>query len=178
MYCSFVTRSFDFFPEPYKVSWENQEALKKVLGEGFTVEIREDAQAFVVSVRPGRDLVGHSWMDRAEEAFKAADEAAKAKKAAEKAKMDAWICPNLPKPTKLTKGLAKVIKRYLDDVKREIAAEDYGMANCYATDALDLIDIMSEVNAGNQATARRKIENLDTAVRDYIPEDVWQWIHA
>jgi hypothetical protein len=177
MYCSSVTRSFDFFPEPYKVSWENLEALKKLLGEGFTVEIREDAQAFVVGIRPGHDLVGYSWLDRAEEAFKAAVDAAKAKTEALRAKMIAWKAPILPKPTALTLPLVKVIKRTLNEVEKNIREGDFSMAACYASDADDLIEVMVLVAADDQKGAYRKASGMDTAVRDNIPESIWKWLH-
>jgi len=178
MILSNATSTFELDPSPYKVSWENLEALKTVLpAEGVSVDIREDAGAFVLKIKTNVNLTP-GWMDQAELAFQAADAAAKAKKAALKAKMSAWTAPVVESNTKLTKGLAAVIKRQFAEVERNIAEEDWGMAQCYASDAADLIGIMRELDAGNQATARRLIENLDTIVRDGIPENIWQWIHA
>ena len=172
-----MTKTFDFIPTPHKVSWENLGALLKVLGDGFDVGYREDGEAFVVTVRPGSTLPPR-WMDLAAEAFLEADAAIQAKKAALKVAMQGWVAPVLPEPTKLTKKLAKQIDRYLKEVAKNVAAEDFGMAQCYASDAADLIKIMVEVDAGHQATAYRLAENLDTVVRENIPEDVWNWMRA
>jgi hypothetical protein len=176
MICSNASTSFDLNPAPAKVSWENLEALKKVL-PGCSIDIREDCGAFVIKTKAGVDLP-EGWEAAAERAFLTADAAALAKKAAIKAAMEGWKAPVLPEPTALTKKLARQIGRYLKEAEKNIAEGDYGMAQCYASDAADLIVIMREVDAGHQATAYRLVDNLDTIVRDSIPEDVWNWLRA
>lgn len=176
MICNNLTSSFDLTPSPYKVSWENMEALKKVLPD-CSIVIREDCKAFVITMKGDIKLPAR-WEAAAEAAFKAADAAILAKKAAVKAAMEGWKAPVLPEPTALTKKLARVIGRYIKDAEKNIAEEDWGMAQCYASDAADLTKIMVEVDAGNQATAYRLADNLDTIVRENIPEDVWNWMRA
>jgi hypothetical protein len=49
------------------------------------------------------------------------------------------------------------------------------MLTLQSKDYLDLVKIANLINAGEKAKAMKQIYNLDTEVRDYIPQDVWNY---
>lgn len=52
---------------------------------------------------------------------------------------------------------------------------DVEMLKVQTTDYLDLIKIANLINNGDTTKAMKQIYNLDTEVRDYIPQDVWDY---
>ena len=52
---------------------------------------------------------------------------------------------------------------------------DVDMLNVQTKDYLDIIKIANLINNGDKVKAMKQIYNLDTEVRDYIPQDVWDY---
>ena len=52
---------------------------------------------------------------------------------------------------------------------------DVGMMKVQSNDYLDLLKIANLINAGDLIKAMKQIYDLDTEVRDEIPDDVWNY---
>jgi hypothetical protein len=65
------------------------------------------------------------------------------------------------------------IKRF--NKAHELWLGDVEMLTLQSKDYLDLVKIANLINAGEKAKAMKQIYNLDTEVRDYIPQDVWNY---
>lgn len=52
---------------------------------------------------------------------------------------------------------------------------DAEMMKVQGSDYLDLIKIANLINNGDTVKAMKKMQDLDTEVRDYIPDDVWNY---
>ena len=70
-------------------------------------------------------------------------------------------------------ALYGVIMNTYGEAKREYKAKDYGQALMYWNDMLDLLDIQDTVDKGNLSSAYDHARQLDTAVRDDIPNKLW-----
>ena len=58
---------------------------------------------------------------------------------------------------------------------------DLEMWDMYVSDTSDLIDVIDLIELNEVSGAFVRASNLDTAVRDVIPTDVWNWmsiVHA
>ena len=65
------------------------------------------------------------------------------------------------------------IKRFTDS--HYIWLGDVEMMKTQSGDYLDLIKIANLINNGDTIKAMKKMYDLDTEVRDYIPDDVWHY---
>jgi hypothetical protein len=65
------------------------------------------------------------------------------------------------------------IKRF--NRAHELWLGDVDMLNVHAKDYLDIIKVANLINAGERAKAMKKMYDLDTEVRDEIPNDVWNY---
>ena len=66
------------------------------------------------------------------------------------------------------------IKRF--NRAHELWLGDVNMLTVHTKDYLDLIKIANLINANQLTKAMKQIDNLDTEVRDEIPQDVWDYI--
>ncbi len=75
------------------------------------------------------------------------------------------------------KMMDEVIKTYNDRIQREIVNEDFDQALCYANDGKDLIAFRNVLDTGSRKEALAFRKELDTIVREHIPEKVYDYLN-
>jgi hypothetical protein len=181
MSLSFIASLYDLDPSPHKVTWENLMALQNAFKDmDITVEYREDHQAFRLRVSQTDSMVSSDALwSAAMVAMTTATKMKALKDKATKAKVMSWCpCSILPATeTKLTAGLCSVIRGKVQMHKRMSIAKDWSAAWSYAQDVDALFKIVNEIDKGHKKRAERLVCQLDTAVRDYVPQAVWDWFN-
>lgn len=66
------------------------------------------------------------------------------------------------------------IKRF--NRAHELWIGDLNMLTVHTKDYLDIVKIGDLINAAQPTKAMKQIYDLDTEVRDEIPQDVWDWL--
>jgi soluble cytochrome b562 len=72
--------------------------------------------------------------------------------------------------------MAKQVYQVAKDWQREGDSADEDMQGAYDSDAKDLNGIGLLIQTGKLDEARQKVRNLDTIVRDQVPDDVWDFL--
>jgi hypothetical protein len=69
--------------------------------------------------------------------------------------------------------MQKSAERKFAEAKKE---KDAGMMAMYAADARDMFRIAEMMQDGNMSAAGKKAWDMDTAARDEIPEEVYEYL--
>lgn len=70
----------------------------------------------------------------------------------------------------------KVIKDYLANASDDLREEDYSSWGMHLGDASSLAAVYCYLKDENFEKARKLTSNLDTAVRDDIPMEIWKYV--
>lgn len=79
-----------------------------------------------------------------------------------------------PRVQKLINLMQKAAERKFAEAKKE--QKDPGMMAMYAGDARDMFKIAELMQDGNMSAAGKKAWDMDTAARDEIPEEVYEFL--
>jgi len=78
-----------------------------------------------------------------------------------------------PRVQKLITLMQKSAERKFAEAKKQ---KDAGMMAMYAADARDMFRIAEMMQDGNMSAAGKKAWDMDTAARDEIPEEVYEYL--
>ena len=73
--------------------------------------------------------------------------------------------------------LQQEINGLVEDGKSQVQFKEYGLAGTIFTDVSDLQDIHTVLSRGKLSKARVLVEDLDTAVRDYLPTRLYDQMY-
>jgi len=76
------------------------------------------------------------------------------------------------------RGIRAAATRWLKTASEPDVRCDVDFANCYRSDAKDLREVSTLVRRGKVKEAALAAEQLDTLVRELIPDDCWDYLQA
>jgi hypothetical protein len=74
-------------------------------------------------------------------------------------------------------SLQQEIDGLIQDGKSQVEFKEYGLAGTIFTDVSDLQDVHTVLSRGKLSKAKTLVEDLDTAVRDYMPTRLYDQMY-
>lgn len=156
-----------------RVTWDRLEALQKEFQKDCTVKYTDFADEGYDFTFTKEAVPLYVLEQRVNNAFKVGDSREAARETMDRMMAESFEIPDLSDAKgPIVKAFDVAVVKYLDRYRESMKAHDYHMASSYAADVRELMEIRVCLSKGKSALAIKKIKELDSIVRENIPDEV------